>query len=202
MKGILREDICAFIVISRWVLLRMRNVSDKRSRENQNTHILCSITSPLPPTESHAVNEIMWKNILDPGRPQMTIWRMRFACRITKVTHTLPIGNTYCFFTYGNSGYANAPQAYIYRYASHFVNLGSLWRVFNPPLQKQHCRVPGSALCSSLISAVPVTCSIFPLLFVSCEVPGVLYDPVSIVRRRTSTYYIAIKHLPLSGYFI
>jgi hypothetical protein len=38
--------------------------------------------------ENHAVYEIMWKNIVEPGRPQMTIWRMRTACWIPKVTNT------------------------------------------------------------------------------------------------------------------
>ena len=33
--------------------------------------------------------EIMWKNILDPGTPQMKIWRMRLriVCQITKATN-------------------------------------------------------------------------------------------------------------------
>jgi hypothetical protein len=30
----------------------------------------------------------MWKNIVDPDRPPMTVWRMRFACWITKATDT------------------------------------------------------------------------------------------------------------------
>ena len=30
----------------------------------------------------------MWKNIVDPDRPYMTIWRMRVACRIPKATNT------------------------------------------------------------------------------------------------------------------
>jgi hypothetical protein len=30
----------------------------------------------------------MWKNIVEPDRPQMTIWRMRIACWITKATGT------------------------------------------------------------------------------------------------------------------
>jgi hypothetical protein len=29
----------------------------------------------------------MWKNIVQPDRPQMTIWRMRVACRIPKATN-------------------------------------------------------------------------------------------------------------------
>jgi len=30
----------------------------------------------------------MWKYIVEPGRPQMTTWRMRIACWITKATDT------------------------------------------------------------------------------------------------------------------
>jgi len=32
--------------------------------------------------------EIMWKNIVEPGSSQMTIWRMRFACWVPKATNT------------------------------------------------------------------------------------------------------------------
>ena len=64
----------------------MINVRNKSCRENQ-THILCLITSP-PPTENRAVYERMWKNIVERGRPQMAIWRMRIACRIPKATNT------------------------------------------------------------------------------------------------------------------
>ena len=30
----------------------------------------------------------MWKNVVDPGRPQTTIWRMRIACWINKAIQT------------------------------------------------------------------------------------------------------------------
>jgi len=30
----------------------------------------------------------MWKNTVEWGRPQMTMWRMRIACWITKATNT------------------------------------------------------------------------------------------------------------------
>jgi hypothetical protein len=53
----------------------MRNVSDKRCRENQNTHCIFN-------------NEIMWENMAEPDRLQVTIRRVRFACWITKATHT------------------------------------------------------------------------------------------------------------------
>ena len=48
----------------------MRNVSDKSFLENG------------------AVYEIMWKNIVQPDRPQMTIWHMSIACWIPKATDT------------------------------------------------------------------------------------------------------------------
>jgi hypothetical protein len=38
--------------------------------------------------ENRTVYEIMWLNIVEPGRPQVTAWRMRIACWILKVTNT------------------------------------------------------------------------------------------------------------------
>jgi len=38
--------------------------------------------------EKRVVYEIMWKSIAEPGRPQMTTWRMRIACWIPKATNT------------------------------------------------------------------------------------------------------------------
>jgi hypothetical protein len=64
-----------FLIISRYFLLRMRNVSDKICAENQNTHIMYNNVF----FENRAVYEKMWKNIVDPSKPQITIWRFRFA---------------------------------------------------------------------------------------------------------------------------
>jgi hypothetical protein len=36
----LHDDICTFLTISCWITLRMKNVSDKRCRGNQNTHFI------------------------------------------------------------------------------------------------------------------------------------------------------------------
>jgi hypothetical protein len=59
-----------YATISRWIHVIMRNVSDKSYTENQNTHFVFSnFFSP----ENRAVYEIMWKNIVERGRPQMTI---------------------------------------------------------------------------------------------------------------------------------
>jgi hypothetical protein len=80
----LHEELCTF-VISGWIILRMRSVSDRSPRENQKGQP-CSIIFFF---ESCAVYEIMWKNVVVPDRPQMTIQygadKTRFACQITKV---------------------------------------------------------------------------------------------------------------------
>jgi len=57
------------MIKSRASLLRMRDVSDKICRENQNTYFMYNISF----CENCAVYEIMWKSLEEPGRPQMTI---------------------------------------------------------------------------------------------------------------------------------
>jgi hypothetical protein len=69
LTGYLHEDLCTFMITSRWVLLRMRNISDKSCRENQSTHFMFNNFFP----ENRAVYEIMWKNMVQRDRPQMTI---------------------------------------------------------------------------------------------------------------------------------
>ena len=84
ITGTLHEHRYTFLIISRSVLLRMRNISDKSCRENQNT-LFYSI---------HFSSKILpfirkcGKNIVQPDRPQMTIWRMRIACWMPKATDT------------------------------------------------------------------------------------------------------------------
>jgi hypothetical protein len=50
----------------------MRNVSGKNCRVNQNTHVVFNLYGK------------MWKNCVEPARPQMTIWRMRIGCWLPK----------------------------------------------------------------------------------------------------------------------
>jgi len=52
---------------------------------HKNTHFVFDNFSSL---ENRTVYEIMWKNIVQPGRPQMAIWRMRIACWKSKATNT------------------------------------------------------------------------------------------------------------------
>jgi len=41
------------------------------------------------PPENRAVYEIMWENVVERGRPQMTIWHISVASRITMATNTV-----------------------------------------------------------------------------------------------------------------
>ena len=76
------------MIISRRILRRMRDVSDKIVEEIK-TRFLCSITFI---SGNRAVYEIMWKKY-DSGRQATDdniTRRMRFACWITKATDTHP----------------------------------------------------------------------------------------------------------------
>ena len=69
ITGTLHEDRCKFVIISRSILPRMRNVSEKkRYGENQKILFRFNFFSP----ENRAVYEKMRKNIVQSGRPQIT----------------------------------------------------------------------------------------------------------------------------------
>jgi len=54
------------MIVSRLILLKMRSISDK-AVEKIETHNVCSVTF----SEYGRFYEIMWKNMLDPERPQI-----------------------------------------------------------------------------------------------------------------------------------
>jgi hypothetical protein len=59
-----------FLIISSSVLLRMRNVSAKRCRENQNAHLMFNYSFSA---ENCAVYEITRRQMVEPDRPDITI---------------------------------------------------------------------------------------------------------------------------------
>ena len=71
-----------------WSYLAHFSLNEKyfrKERESQKTfHGQWLFFSP----KNLTTYEIMWKSIVEPGRPQMTIWRMRIAWWIPKVTNT------------------------------------------------------------------------------------------------------------------
>jgi hypothetical protein len=77
ITGTLQKNQYTFLFISLSVLLRMRNVSNKLCRENQNTHFMFNNVCLF---ENRAVYEIMWENTVDPDGQQTTIWQSH--CRL------------------------------------------------------------------------------------------------------------------------
>jgi hypothetical protein len=70
MIGTLQGDLYIFLIISLWILLRMRNVSDRSSRENQNTHFMYINGEGVPKIVSFMR---IWKTIAESDGPQMTV---------------------------------------------------------------------------------------------------------------------------------
>ena len=81
ITGTLHEDQYTFLIISRLVILKIRNISNKSCVGNEDIHFMLINVFR---------DEIMWKNIVQPGRPEMTIiiWHLLVACWITKGTNT------------------------------------------------------------------------------------------------------------------
>ena len=87
----------------------MGNVPDKSCTENQN---IAYFTFNNFFVESRAVYEIMWQNITERGRLQMSVRIMRNACWITKATDTHPEHVTLISFHCNNS-YTYMLQCYV-----------------------------------------------------------------------------------------
>jgi len=97
-----------FFIISRSVLIRVRNVLGKLFRENQDT--LCVQYCFF---QSRPVCDIILEKYCRAGQAQIKIWLMRIACWIPKATDTHPLCIILLFHC--NYGCTNAPQCYVTR---------------------------------------------------------------------------------------
>jgi hypothetical protein len=64
ITGTLLEEQYTFLIISRSILPRLRNVSDKSNTEIQNTHLIFKNFF----SKNQAVCDIMLKNVVEPNR--------------------------------------------------------------------------------------------------------------------------------------
>jgi hypothetical protein len=90
MTATLHEVVCIF-TISRSIFIQwemFKNFLEK----NQNTRFMFSNFS-----RKSCLFEIMWQNVVELHRPQMTMRRMHIACWITKAIDTHSECNAYCF---------------------------------------------------------------------------------------------------------
>jgi hypothetical protein len=76
MSGILHEYQYTFLIISRSILLILRHFSDKFAEKMKTQFVVKNILF----YKNCTIYEIMWKNMLDPERPQVKILRMRITC--------------------------------------------------------------------------------------------------------------------------
>jgi len=57
---------------------------ETRVLEKLKAHILYAVT---PPAKKSAIYETMWKNGVEWGRPQMTVWCIHIVCWILQYHH-------------------------------------------------------------------------------------------------------------------
>jgi hypothetical protein len=110
MMGTLHGNRGTFQIIVRWVLLKMRAVSDKSCRETRNTHFMSNTSFFF---ENRAHYEIVWKNMVEHSRQQVTIWCGTCAVH----ARYLKLFSEYAMLIafYGTNGYVNAPPCYVSR---------------------------------------------------------------------------------------
>jgi hypothetical protein len=124
--GTLHEDLHTFMV-SCWILLRMRNVSYKSCRENQNTYWMFNNFFPKILPFMRLCGKIWWHMATNDN----VIWCMHFACWITKATNT---HSEYVILLFHvNNDFANVSQCYSYMYIAcpaknNYISLMFLWR--------------------------------------------------------------------------
>jgi hypothetical protein len=107
ITGTLRDDRYTFLIMPCLTILRLRNFLDKVVNKIK-TRFLFSITF-----FNRALLEIMWRNIVDPSRPQMTIWRMRVPCWYLILEHTHSEYVWYLSLIQCVSNCTNAPHCYV-----------------------------------------------------------------------------------------
>ena len=84
--GTLNKHLCIYMIITRWILPRMRNVSGKSCRENKNTHFTSKILFSRKLCH-------LWDNVgkygsVGKATDNNIIWRMRTASWTTMATDT------------------------------------------------------------------------------------------------------------------
>ena len=68
MTGTLCKEMCSFMLVSRRVILKTRNVSDEICKKRGKTFYVQKLIFP----QNLNVHEIMWENIAQPDRPRVT----------------------------------------------------------------------------------------------------------------------------------
>jgi hypothetical protein len=107
------EDLCKFVIVFRCIISKMRNISNKPCRQNQNTLFVFT---------NFCFRNLcrLWDSVDKCGGDWQatdynTIRRMRFGCWITKATQTHTCNMQYLLLFHGSSGCVNVCQCYFIR---------------------------------------------------------------------------------------
>ena len=109
----------------------------KNCKVNKNTHVVMRDFF----FEYRAVYQIIWKTIVQRGRPRMTIWLKRITCWIPKATHSLKYVKYFMFF-HCNKGCTKAPQCNVIRSTLFLLSLILFVNIY-----LMTCRWVVSSLC-------------------------------------------------------
>ena len=110
----LHEDRYTYMITSRLILLRIRNVWDKICGVNQNIYFM--FNNLLLFFFFFRKSCRLWidaVNAVDQDKLQMTIWHMRIECWIPKATSIHREYVTITAFFHSNQGCTNSPQSYV-----------------------------------------------------------------------------------------
>jgi hypothetical protein len=94
IAGTLHEDLCTFVIISPWILLRNEKCfGQKLYRKSKHAFYFNTFSR-----KSRRLSDDVEKHgTVRQATDDNIIRRMRIACCITKARHTLRISNTHCF---------------------------------------------------------------------------------------------------------
>ena len=102
------------MLLSHWIILRMRNVADRSCRARQNAHFTFHIFSRKSCLLLDNMEKYGTDRQTDRPLDDNIIRRMRLACCITKTTDKHSTMG-YLLLFHSSSGHANASQCYITR---------------------------------------------------------------------------------------
>ena len=116
----------------------------------------------------------MWRNMVEPGKPQLIMWRMCFACWITKATAT---HSEYVILLFRDSdGFPNACHCYVLR-ALPLVSVSMLQAVNDTgyDIRQQYISVTDSYIVIKKYPRFLVcyTCCVFIFLYSGVDIDNV-----------------------------
>ena len=94
--GTLHEGLCTFMIIYRLIIFRVRNISDERYREDQNTHFMFS---NFPRKSCRLRDNVEKYGKARQAKSENLIRLMRCVCWITNATDPYSECYTNCFST-------------------------------------------------------------------------------------------------------